>query len=234
MTPTNAPTSTSAPTAASAAGKTFAPAASWNAESDPLLEISDLEVAFRSSTGLVPAVRKANLTLYPGQSVAIVGESGSGKSTLVSLVVRALDPTSGTVSLDGHSLNELDLRFLRSHVSVLHQEAVLLTGTIRENIRLGRPDASDEEVERAARVRRPAMRSASVGSATMSREGRSPKSSRISSIVAPVARLSSASPCQVTRAVEARSRSWDSRCAIASDSRPSGSSSGRLAGSATS
>ena len=69
------------------------------------------------------------------------------------------------------------------------------------------------KVERAARVRRPAMRSASVGSAATSREGRSPKSSRISSIVAPVARLSSASPCQDTRAVEARSRSWDSRCA---------------------
>ena len=68
------------------------------------------------------------------------------------MVVRALDPTSGTVSLDGHSLDELDLRFLRSQASVLHQEAVLLTGTIRENIRLGRPDASDEEVEAAARA----------------------------------------------------------------------------------
>jgi len=91
-----------------------------------------------------------SLTVVPGEHVALVGPSGSGKSTLVSLVVRALDPTSGTVSLDGHSLNELDLRFLRSQVSVLHQEAVLLTGTIRENIRLGRPDASDDEVEAAA------------------------------------------------------------------------------------
>ena len=70
MTPSNASTAT----ASGASDKTFAPAASWKAESDPLLEIADLEVAFRSSTGLVPAVRKANLTLYPGQSVAIVGE----------------------------------------------------------------------------------------------------------------------------------------------------------------
>ena len=93
-----------------------------------------------------------SLTVVPGEHVALVGPSGSGKSTLVSLVVRALDPTSGTVSLDGHSLDELDLRFLRSQASVLHQEAVLLTGTIRENIRLGRPDASDEEVEAAARA----------------------------------------------------------------------------------
>jgi len=91
-----------------------------------------------------------SLTVVPGEHVALVGPSGSGKSTLVSLVVRALDPTSGTVSLDGHSLNELDLKFLRSQVSVLHQEAVLLTGTIRENIRLGRPNASDDEVEAAA------------------------------------------------------------------------------------
>ena len=66
MTPSNASTAT----ASGASDKTFAPAASWNAEKDPLLEITDLEVAFRSSTGLVPAVRKANLTLYPGQSVA--------------------------------------------------------------------------------------------------------------------------------------------------------------------
>ena len=99
-----------------------------------------------------PVLHGVNLTVVPGEHVALVGPSGSGKSTLVSLVVRALDPTSGTVSLDGHSLDDLDLRFLRSQASVLHQEAVLLTGTIRENIRLGRPDASDEEVEAAARA----------------------------------------------------------------------------------
>ena len=111
MTPTNAPTSTSAPTAASAAGKTFAPAASWNAESDPLLEITDLEVAFRSSTGLVPAVRKANLTLYPGQSVAIVGESGSGKSTLAHAVIGLLPGTGrvtgGMIRFQGRDITHL-------------------------------------------------------------------------------------------------------------------------------
>ena len=111
MTPTNAPTSTSAPTAASAAGKTFAPAAFWNAESDPLLEITDLEVAFRSSTGLVPAVRKANLTLYPGQSVAIVGESGSGKSTLAHAVIGLLPGTGrvtgGTIRFQGRDITHL-------------------------------------------------------------------------------------------------------------------------------
>ena len=111
MTPTNAPTSTSAPTAATAAGKTFAPAASWNAESDPLLEITDLEVAFRSSTGLVPAVRKARLTLYPGQSVAIVGEAGSGKSTMAHAIIGLLPGTGrvtgGTIRFQGRDITHL-------------------------------------------------------------------------------------------------------------------------------
>ena len=108
MTPSNASTTA---TASGASDKTFAPAASWKAESDPLLEISDLEVAFRSSTGLVPAVRKANLTLYPGQSVAIVGESGSGKSTLAHAVIGLLPGTGrvtgGTIRFQGRDITHL-------------------------------------------------------------------------------------------------------------------------------
>ena len=107
MTPSNASTAT----ASGASDKTFAPAASWKTESDPLLEISDLEVAFRSSTGLVPAVRKANLTLYPGQSVAIVGESGSGKSTLAHAVIGLLPGTGrvtgGTIRFQGRDITHL-------------------------------------------------------------------------------------------------------------------------------
>ena len=107
MTPSNASTAT----ASGASDKTFAPAASWKAESDPLLEISDLEVAFRSSTGLVPAVRKANLILYPGQSVAIVGESGSGKSTLAHAVIGLLPGTGrvtgGTIRFQGRDITHL-------------------------------------------------------------------------------------------------------------------------------
>ncbi|MFC2778981.1 MULTISPECIES: dipeptide ABC transporter ATP-binding protein [Actinomyces] len=107
MTPSNASTAT----ASGASDKTFAPATSWKAESDPLLEITDLEVAFRSSTGLVPAVRKANLTLYPGQSVAIVGESGSGKSTLAHAVIGLLPGTGrvtgGTIRFQGRDITHL-------------------------------------------------------------------------------------------------------------------------------
>ena len=116
MTPTNAPTSTTAPAAGKAGStdrshKTFAPAASWSAETDPLLEITDLEVAFRSSTGLVPAVRKAGLTLYPGQSVAIVGESGSGKSTMAHAVIGLLPGTGrvtgGSIRFQGRDITHL-------------------------------------------------------------------------------------------------------------------------------
>ncbi|WP_167149087.1 ABC transporter ATP-binding protein [Actinomyces sp. ZJ308] len=112
MTPTNAPSATSAQaTAPARSDKTFAPAASWDAARDPLLEITDLEVAFRSSTGLVPAVRKAGLTLYPGQSVAIVGESGSGKSTLAHAVIGLLPGTGrvtgGTIRFQGRDITHL-------------------------------------------------------------------------------------------------------------------------------
>ena len=114
MTPSNASTAT----ASGASDKTFAPSASWKAESDPLLQISDLEVAFRSSTGLVPAVRKANLTLYPGQSVAIVGESGSGKSTLAHAVIGLLPGTGrvtgGTIRFQGRDITHLGTQELTS------------------------------------------------------------------------------------------------------------------------
>ena len=124
MTPSNASA------ALGASDKTFAPAASWNAESDPLLEITDLEVAFRSSTGLVPAVRKANLTLYPGQSVAIVGESGSGKSTLAHAVIGLLPGTGrvtgGTIRFQGRDITHLgtqDLTALRgSSIGLVPQD----------------------------------------------------------------------------------------------------------------
>jgi len=126
VTPSNASTAT----ASGASDKTFAPAASWKAESDPLLEISDLEVAFRSSTGLVPAVRKANLTLYPGQSVAIVGESGSGKSTLAHAVIGLLPGTGrvtgGTIRFQGRDITHLgtqDLTALRgSSIGLVPQD----------------------------------------------------------------------------------------------------------------
>ena len=100
----------------------------------------------------VEVLRGLCLDIRPGERVAIIGPSGAGKSTLVSLLVRAIDPVSGCVRLDGYRLTDLDLTQLRASVSLLHQEAVLFTGTIRENIRMGRGDATDTEVEDAARA----------------------------------------------------------------------------------
>ncbi|MDO4792160.1 MAG: ABC transporter ATP-binding protein [Buchananella hordeovulneris] len=97
-------------------------------------------------------LRGVNLQVSPGEYVAIIGPSGAGKSTLVSLLTRAQDPTSGQVALDGYPLQSLDLAELRANVSTLHQEAVLFAGTIRDNIRMGRLDATDAEVEAAARA----------------------------------------------------------------------------------
>ena len=90
-----------------------------SAEADTaLLEIRDLEVAFRSSTGLVPAVRKANLTLYPGQSVAVVGESGYGKSTLAAAIIGLLPGTGrvtgGTITFNGKDITHADARTYQS------------------------------------------------------------------------------------------------------------------------
>ena len=100
----------------------------------------------------VQVLRGLDLDIRPGERVAIIGPSGAGKSTLVSLLVRAIDPVSGCVRLDGYRLTDLDLTQLRASVSLLHQEAVLFTGTIRENIRMGRGDATDADVEDAARA----------------------------------------------------------------------------------
>ncbi|MDO5081586.1 ABC transporter ATP-binding protein, partial [Buchananella hordeovulneris] len=112
------------------------------------LRFSDVHTQYENS----PVLKGVNLALGPGEYVAIIGPSGAGKSTLVNLVTRAQDPTFGQVTLDDVPLPQLDLNHLRANVSVLHQEAVLFAGTIRENIRLGRAAATDAEIEAAARA----------------------------------------------------------------------------------
>jgi ATP-binding cassette subfamily B protein len=91
-----------------------------------------------------------NLSIPAGEHLAIVGPSGAGKSTLASLVLRMIDPTSGTVRMGGEDLKELQIASVRAHVSILLQDSVLFGTTVRENIRFGRLDASDEDIENAA------------------------------------------------------------------------------------
>ena len=98
------------------------------------------------------ALSGIDLTIPAGQTVAFVGETGAGKSTLVKLVARFYDPTSGTVRVDGVDLRELDLPGYRHRLGVVPQEPYLFPGTVRDAIAYGRPDASDAEVEAAARA----------------------------------------------------------------------------------
>jgi ATP-binding cassette subfamily B protein len=99
-----------------------------------------------------PVLEHVNLELAPGEIVALVGPSGSGKSTIAALLARFYDPSAGRVLLDGRDLRELDERWLRRQIGVVSQEPILFSRSIAENIRYARPEATDEEVERAARA----------------------------------------------------------------------------------
>lgn len=98
------------------------------------------------------ALGGVDLRIPAGQTVAFVGETGAGKSTLVKLVARFYDPTGGRVTVDGTDLRELDLTSYRHRLGVVPQEAYLFQGTVRDAIAYGRPDATDAEVEAAARA----------------------------------------------------------------------------------
>ncbi|WP_019065745.1 ABC transporter ATP-binding protein [Streptomyces hokutonensis] len=98
------------------------------------------------------AIGGVELRIPAGQTVAFVGETGAGKSTLVKLVARFYDPTGGRVTVDGTDLRSLDITSYRHHLGVVPQEAYLFQGTVRDAIAYGRPDASDAEVEAAARA----------------------------------------------------------------------------------
>jgi ABC-type multidrug transport system fused ATPase/permease subunit len=95
------------------------------------------------------ALRDIDLTVLPGQTVALVGETGAGKSTLAKLIARFYDPQQGRISVDGHDLRDLDAGALRSRLGIVPQEGFLFSGSVRENLAFGKPDASEEEIEEA-------------------------------------------------------------------------------------
>ena len=113
-------------------------------------------VAFRDVTfsyrgdGNEPVLRNIGFEAQPGQTVAVLGATGSGKTTLVNLIPRFYDASGGAVTVDGIDVRDLDKAALRQHIGVALQEPVLFSGTIRDNIRYGRPDATEEEVVAAA------------------------------------------------------------------------------------
>lgn len=96
------------------------------------------------------ALNGINLNIQPGQTIALVGHTGSGKTTIANLISRFYDVTSGAVLIDGHDVRDVSLKSLRSSISIVLQETFIFSGTIMENIRFGKPDATDAEVLAAA------------------------------------------------------------------------------------
>jgi subfamily B ATP-binding cassette protein MsbA len=99
-----------------------------------------------------PTLAEVSFRIAPGEVVALVGPSGSGKTTIASLLPRFWDVGSGAITLDGHDVRSLTLASLRDAIGVVPQEPALFSGSVRDNIAYARPDASDEEVEEAAKV----------------------------------------------------------------------------------
>ncbi len=107
-------------------------------------------VTFAYRPGEAPVLRDVSLTIEPGAKIAIVGANGSGKSTLVSLLPRLFDPVAGRVTIDDFDVRSFTLESLREQVTVVQQESVLFGLSVAENIRYGRPSATDDEVRAAA------------------------------------------------------------------------------------
>jgi ATP-binding cassette subfamily B protein len=110
------------------------------------------DVRFRYPNTIDEALRGVDLHIRQGESVALVGETGAGKSTVLKLVARFYDVTSGRVLVDGVAVDDYDPVAYHSHLGIVPQEAFLFSGTIRDNIAYGRRDATDAEVEAAARA----------------------------------------------------------------------------------
>ena len=114
------------------------------------VEFRDVEFAYPSRPE-VPVLQRLSLTASPGQRIALVGPSGAGKSTVVSLLMRFYQPQSGQILIDGRDVRDYPLRGLRSQLAIVPQDVLLFGGTIAENIAYGRPDATQHEIELAAR-----------------------------------------------------------------------------------
>jgi ATP-binding cassette subfamily B protein len=114
------------------------------------IELRDVDFSYTNTEA--NALSGINLTIEPGETVALVGQTGAGKSTLVKLIARFYDVTSGAVLIDGTDVRDFDLASYRHRLGVVPQESYLFAGTVRDSIAYARPDASDAEVEAAARA----------------------------------------------------------------------------------
>lgn len=109
-------------------------------------------VTFRYFGGGEPVLSNVTFEAKPGETIALLGATGSGKTTIINLLPRFYDPTEGSITIDGHELRDVKLDSLRAQIGIVLQETTLFSGTIRENIAFGRPNATDEEVIAAAKA----------------------------------------------------------------------------------
>lgn len=132
-----------------------APEEADGAETVPMEEIRGEVVMENVTFGYEPdktILKHIDLYAHAGQKVAFVGSTGAGKTTVTNLLNRFYDIQEGKITIDGRDIKDYERKSLRSHIAMVLQDTHLFTGTVRENIRYGRPDATDEEVEQAART----------------------------------------------------------------------------------
>jgi ATP-binding cassette subfamily B protein len=115
-------------------------------------EVEFRDVTFRYFNSTAPVLSKVSFIVKKGQTIALLGATGSGKTTIINLIPRFYDVSEGAVLIDGHDVRDVKLDSLRSQIGIVLQETNLFSGTIRDNIAFGRPDATDDEVMNAAKA----------------------------------------------------------------------------------
>lgn len=109
-------------------------------------------VTFRYFSGGEPVLNKVSFEAKPGETIALLGATGSGKTTIINLLPRFYDPSEGRITIDGYDLRDVTLDSLRSQIGIVLQETTLFSGTIRDNIAFGKPDATLDEIQKAAKA----------------------------------------------------------------------------------
>ncbi|MDR4950138.1 ABC transporter ATP-binding protein [Neobacillus cucumis] len=115
------------------------------------IDFEDVTFSYEGTSG-EPVLKRINLTILPGETVGIIGSTGSGKSTLVGLIPRFYEVTSGMIKVDGQDISQLQPQSLREKIAIVPQKNILFTGTVAENIRWGKENATDDEVRTAAAI----------------------------------------------------------------------------------
>ncbi len=110
------------------------------------------DVTFRYFGGGNPVLQNVTFEAAPNETIALLGATGSGKSTIINLIPRFYDPTEGRITIDGHDLRDVKIKSLRAQTGIVLQETTLFSGSIRENIAFGKPEATQAEIEDAAKA----------------------------------------------------------------------------------